>query len=95
MKNRCAELKHAMNTLEEKISQKETDDQQASMQISALSTAIHQHEVYTHLMRSIMKSVIAQKLNNATEISRLRMEAAELGRAYASAEQSFHGAEAP
>ncbi|KAJ1255418.1 hypothetical protein BS78_K241200 [Paspalum vaginatum] len=95
IKNRLIELQHAMKILEEKISQKETDDQQASTQISVLNSALHQHEVYTHLIRSIMKSAITQKLNNATEISRLRMEAAELGRSYASAEQSFRGAAAP
>ncbi|WVZ95835.1 hypothetical protein U9M48_041549 [Paspalum notatum var. saurae] len=95
MKNRLIELQHAMKTLEEKISQRETDDQQASTQISVLNTALHQHEVYTHLIRGIMKSTIIHKLNNATEISRLRKEAAELGRSYASAEQSFRGAAAP
>ncbi|KAJ1261227.1 hypothetical protein BS78_09G012300 [Paspalum vaginatum] len=95
IKNRLIELQHAMKILEEKISQKETDNQQASMQISMLNTALHQHEVYTHLIRGIMKSAITQKLNNATEISRLRMEAAELGRSYTSAEQSFRCAAAP
>ncbi|WVZ90496.1 hypothetical protein U9M48_036794 [Paspalum notatum var. saurae] len=88
-KNSRNELQHAMKVLEEKISQKEVDDQQASMQISALNTALHQHEVYAGLIRSIMKSVIRKRLNNATDLSNLRMEASELGKSYASAEQNL------
>ncbi|WVZ95856.1 hypothetical protein U9M48_041567 [Paspalum notatum var. saurae] len=95
IKNRRIELQHAMKILEEKISQKETDDRQVSTQISVLNAALHQHEAYTHLIRGIMKSAITQKLNNATEISRLRMEATELGQSYASAEQSFSSAATP
>ncbi|KAI4992224.1 hypothetical protein ZWY2020_046716 [Hordeum vulgare] len=52
--------------------------------IQSLAMAVHHLELHACLMRSIMRSAITQRVNNAMEISRLKTEANDLERSYLS-----------
>jgi hypothetical protein len=74
----------AMKMLREKIACKESDDKELGGQMRALGMAIHSTGLYARLVRDMLRSAVTRKMNNATEISRLRAEANLLEQLYAS-----------
>ncbi|KAM0899399.1 hypothetical protein ACQ4PT_021274 [Festuca glaucescens] len=74
----------AMKMLREKIACKESDDKELGGQMRALAMAIHSIGLYACLVRDMLRSAVTRKMNNATEISRLRAEANLLEQLYAS-----------
>ncbi|XP_044947356.1 uncharacterized protein LOC123396503 [Hordeum vulgare subsp. vulgare] len=82
--NSCFELRDSMRKLEEKITHKESEDRELGTQVQSLAMAVHHLELHACLMRSIMRSAITQRVNNAMEISRLKTEANDLERSYLS-----------
>ncbi|CAN6196725.1 unnamed protein product [Urochloa humidicola] len=94
IRNSRAELQGAIEDVKEKISQKETDCRHLDPQISVLNMTVRELELQAYLFRCIMQSAISQKMNDASEILRLKTEAGTLERSYLSAEQSFSSAAA-
>ncbi|OEL37273.1 hypothetical protein BAE44_0001708 [Dichanthelium oligosanthes] len=87
-------LEGAIKDLEEKIFQKETDDRLLGTQIGVLNMTVRQLELQAYLFRRITQSAISQKMNDASEIARLKTEAGVLKQSYLSAEQCFSSAAA-
>ncbi|CAO1939924.1 unnamed protein product [Urochloa humidicola] len=94
IRNNRAELQGAIEDVKEKISHKKTDCRHLDPQISVLNMTVRELELQAYLFRCIMQSAISQKMNDASEILRLKTEAGVLERAYLSAEQSFSSAAA-
>uniref|UniRef100_A0ACD5X4W4 Uncharacterized protein n=1 Tax=Avena sativa TaxID=4498 RepID=A0ACD5X4W4_AVESA len=83
-RNSRAMLRDAMKKLEQRIARKETEDRDLGALIRKLAMAVPDLERHAYVMRGVMRSAISQKMNNAMEISRLKTEAVELERSYAS-----------
>ncbi|KAI4968955.1 hypothetical protein ZWY2020_046285 [Hordeum vulgare] len=81
MKNSRAELSGALKKLEEEIAREEADDQELGTRLHALAMAVHHLELHAHLVRNVIRSVVAQRMKNAMEISRLKVEANNLSTA--------------
>ncbi|KAM3373460.1 hypothetical protein ACQJBY_020096 [Aegilops geniculata] len=81
MKNSRAELRDALKKLEEEIAREEADDRELGTQLRALAMAVRHLELDAYLVRNVIRSAVAQRMNNATEISRLRAEAKNLSAA--------------
>ncbi|KAM0931572.1 hypothetical protein ACQ4PT_000251 [Festuca glaucescens] len=61
-----------MKTLEEKIAHKEAEDRELGARMRVLAMALNQLRLYASLVRDMVRSAVAQKMSNATEISRLK-----------------------
>uniref|UniRef100_A0ACD5WB28 Uncharacterized protein n=1 Tax=Avena sativa TaxID=4498 RepID=A0ACD5WB28_AVESA len=83
-RNSRAMLRDAMKRLEQRIACKETEDRDLGALIHKLAMAVPDLERHAYVMRGVMRSAISQKMNTAMEISRLKTEAVELERSYAS-----------
>ncbi|XP_037475066.1 DUF724 domain-containing protein 3-like [Triticum dicoccoides] len=70
-----------MKKLEEEIAREEADDRELGTQLRALAMAVHHLELHAYLVRNVIRSTVAQRMNNAMEISRLKAEANNLSTA--------------
>lgn len=81
MKNSHAELADALKKLEEEIAREEAGDKELGSQLRSLAMAVHHLELHAYLVRNVIRSAVAQRMNNAMEISRLKAEANNLSTA--------------
>ncbi|XP_037488797.1 DUF724 domain-containing protein 6-like [Triticum dicoccoides] len=81
MKNSRTEVPDALKKLEEEIAREEADDQELGTQLRALAMAVRHLELDAYLVRNVIRSTVARRMNNAMEISRLKAEANNLSSA--------------
>uniref|UniRef100_A0A453A887 Agenet domain-containing protein n=1 Tax=Aegilops tauschii subsp. strangulata TaxID=200361 RepID=A0A453A887_AEGTS len=81
MKNSRAELREALRKLEEEIAREEADVLELGTLLRALAMAVRHLELHAYLVRGVIRSAVARRMNNAMEISRLKAEANNLSTA--------------
>ncbi|XBI51026.1 hypothetical protein VPH35_033606 [Triticum aestivum] len=81
MKNSRAELREALRKLEEEIAREEADGLELGTLLRALAMAVRHLELHAYLVRGVIRSAVARRMNNAMEISRLKAEANNLSTA--------------
>ncbi|XP_072988335.1 DUF724 domain-containing protein 6-like [Typha latifolia] len=92
IKNLQAERKRKKAALEEKILERQGDNDRLNALIHTLDVAIPELEQNLALFRERRNLVMAQRNGNSSDISRLKMDVAEVEKSYFSAEQLFHSA---